>query len=85
METVSISTFDKPPFPFIASVALDDLLQINKLRKRLLNDQLYQRGARPVLRHSTVTNVSLTVFIRKVVSLELKTASLTTYATLHMV
>ena len=63
----------------------DELLQINKLRKRLLKDQLYQRNARPVLRHSTVTNVSLTVFIRKIVDLELSTATLTTYVTLNMV
>lgn len=63
----------------------DELLQINKLRKRLLKDQLYQRNARPVIRHSTVTNVSLTVFIRKIVDLELSTATLTTYVTLNMV
>lgn len=65
--------------------ASDDLLQINKLRKRLLKEQMYQRNSRPVLRHSTITNVSLTMFIRKVVALDISTASLTTYSTLHMV
>ena len=63
----------------------DDLLQINKLRKRLLKDQMYQRNSRPVLRHTTVTNVSLTVFIRKIVDLDIETATMTTYAVLNMV
>lgn len=74
-------------FTFIASFTFvsDELLQINKLRKRLLKDQSYQRSSRPVLHHSTITNVSLTVFIRKIVGLDLKTSSLTTHGTLHMV
>lgn len=70
----------------IASIACaDELMMMNKLRKRLLVEPSYQRNSRPVLKHTTVTNVSLTVFIRKIVSLDLSTASLTIYATLNMV
>lgn len=45
----------------------------------------YNRNARPVKRHTTVTEVAFTMFIRKIVDVDIQTAVMTTYSTLYMV
>lgn len=56
-------------------------MQINKLRNRLLKQNQYQRMSRPVKRHSTQTNVSLTLFFRRVVNIDHMSSSMTSFAT----
>lgn len=63
----------------------DDLLMLNKLRVQLLRVQRYNKNARPVIRHSTVTNVTFTMFIRRFLELNHKESSLKTYATIYCV
>lgn len=63
----------------------DDLLMTNKLRLQLLRVQRYNKNARPVIRHTTVTNVSFTMYIRRFIELDHKTSSLKTYATIYAV
>lgn len=63
----------------------DDLLMLNKLRTQLLRSRRYNKNARPVVRHTTVTNVTFTMFIRRFLELNHKESSLKTYATIYCV
>ena len=64
---------------------VDESLNINRLRTKLLRTQPYQRAARPVKNHLTPTNVTFSLFIRRVVDVDVKTQMVTSYATLYMV
>lgn len=63
----------------------DDLMQINKLRKYLLKFQKYDKNARPVKFHTTVTKVEFVMFIRRIIDLDLETRIMRIYTDVGMV